>query len=140
MTDLSDRVKPDVSATDTGEAAPKRAGALAFLRRLGIILAIAAAASLGVALALGAFTAQGISNAFFGAAAVLFFLAVLPVFSEFGSTLRLAGRAAAEQKNLRSLLDGERETRNRGTGHTFLYGLAGILMFLLSLLTSSASQ
>ena len=118
-------------------AASARPGWLGFLRRLGVLVGIALGLSVLAALAVGQFNPTGISNNFFWAAFILLAIAAIPIFSEIGSGVSLIGRAAAERKDLRSLMEGEKEKRDQGARRSILYGLAGILLFLLSFVASS---
>ena len=112
--------------------------ALRFLQRLGLVLG----ASLGVvvvaALALGQFNSFGLANLLFWASLVVFGIAVWPAVSELGSGVSMIGRAAlSREKNLRTMLVESREQRDRWLDNSIVFGLAGIVIFVLSLLSAS---
>ena len=97
-----------------------------------MLVGLAVGVSALLALGSGQFGAGAISNFLFLSAFVLLVIAALPIVSEVGSGVALLGQAALEHKSLGALLAGERQKRERGARRTFLYGLAGILSFLLA--------
>jgi len=73
-----------------------------------------------------------ISNLYFLSSAVLFVVAAIPVFTEMGGNLRLAGKAL-KGDDAEKLMQAHAERSRMGTRNTFLYGLAGITTFVLAL-------
>ena len=76
-----------------------------------------------------------ISNFYFLSSIILFIVAAIPVFSELGSTAKIAGRALRESENATPLFKEKKPLFDRGARTTYVYGLAGIVTFVLSMLS-----
>ena len=75
-----------------------------------------------------------VSNLFFFSGIVFFIIAVVPAISEVSSNTRLAKRALTKGEKLSALLK-ENEPRYREGGRTtYLFGIAGVVTFILSIL------
>ena len=72
------------------------------------------------------------SNVYFIAAVVLWIVAVVPVFGEVDGNARLTRKAQRENLDRRELVMGQEEKYNRGWRVTFLYGLSGIICFVMA--------
>ncbi len=97
------------------------------------IIGIDTAAVLGGALLLG--NLRQISNLFFISSIVLLIIAVIPIFSEIGSSAKIAGRAIREGEKVSSILKDKQPVYEQGARVTYLYGLSGITTFILSIIT-----
>ena len=75
-----------------------------------------------------------ISNFYFLSSIVLFIIAAIPVFSEVGSTAKITSRALKDNKKAAPLLKEKKPVFDRGARTTYVYGLAGLVTFLLSML------
>lgn len=103
-----------------------------FWQRLFIILGIDTVIVLGAALL---FQNIGqISNFFFLSSIVFFVIAVIPIFSEIGGSAKIAGRAIRKGEDVSEQLKEKQKVYQRTARITYLFGLAGIITFLLSII------
>ena len=63
---------------------------------------------------------------------ILLVIAVIPVFTEMGGNLKLAGKVLKGEE-AEKLVKAQAERSRLGTRKTYLYGLAGITTFVLAL-------
>jgi hypothetical protein len=73
-----------------------------------------------------------ISNLYFLSSIVFFTVASLPIFSEMGGNLRVAGRRF-KGEDVDELAQSQAERSKAGMQITYLYGLAGISAIILAL-------
>lgn len=97
------------------------------------IIGIDSSAVLVVALLLG--NLRQISNLYFISTIVLLIIAVIPIFSEIGSSAKIAGRAIREGERVGPILKEKQSIYEQGARITYLYGLSGITTFLLSIIS-----
>lgn len=99
---------------------------------LGLVLGPGA---LGLLLTL--FTGILISNVFFIAAILYLLVAVVPIFTEVGGNARAGLQARREGKAARDVIAGFEKAGkySSGTRITFIFGLSGLLCFVLAVLT-----
>ncbi|HLE53439.1 MAG TPA: hypothetical protein VI755_15340 [Anaerolineales bacterium] len=76
-----------------------------------------------------------LSNLYFWSSILLFIIAAIPIFSELGSSAKLAGRAVRKGEKVGPLLKEKQPIYERGAKTTYLFGLAGVLTFILSMLS-----
>lgn len=76
-----------------------------------------------------------ISNLFFISTIILLIVAVIPIFSEIGSSAKIAGQAIREGEKVSPILREKQTIFERGARITYLYGMAGITTFILSVIT-----
>ena len=76
-----------------------------------------------------------ISNLYFWSSILLFIIAVIPIFNELGSSAKLAGKAVRKGERVGPLLKEKQPIYERGAKTTYLYGLAGVVTFILSMLS-----
>jgi hypothetical protein len=76
-----------------------------------------------------------ISNLFFISTIVLLIIAVIPIFSEIGSSAKIAGRAIREGEKVNLILKEKQSVYAHGARITYLYGLSGMTTFILSIIT-----
>ena len=74
-----------------------------------------------------------VSNLYFWSSILLFIIAAIPIFSELGSSAKLAGRAVRKGEKVGTLLKEKQPIFERGARTTYLYGLAGVITFILSM-------
>lgn len=74
---------------------------------------------------------EQISNFYFISSFFLFLIAVLPIFSEAGNSIRAAGKHLTGQ-DARAFLQAQEAKVQTGTRLTYLFGLAGITAFILA--------
>ena len=107
--------------------------AVNFLKRLGVILAATFGVVIVAALALDQFNGLGFSNLLFWAALVVLGIGVVPALAELGSGLSALRRSpASRDKSLQAVLAESRGQRDKSLDNSLLFGLAGILIFVLS--------
>ena len=108
--------------------------AVEFFKRLGLILGGSLGVVVVAALALGQFHPFGLSNLLFWASLVALGIAVIPALSELGSGFALLGRSlASREKSLRNMMAEQRDRRDRWLNSSVLFGTAGLVIFVLSL-------
>lgn len=73
-----------------------------------------------------------ISNLYFLSTGVLLVIAVIPIFSEMGGNLKLAGKVLKGDEAEKLVL-AQAERSRQGVRTTYLYGLAGITTFVLAM-------
>jgi hypothetical protein len=76
-----------------------------------------------------------VSNLYFWSSIVLFIIATIPIFGEVGSSAKLAGQAVRKGEKVGHLLKEKQPIFERGAKTTYLYGLAGVVTFILSMLS-----
>lgn len=80
--------------------------------------------------------ADQISNLFFISSLILFIIAAIPIATEIGGTAKLAGRAVKENKVVSSQLKDRQAIYERNAQTTYVYGLSGLITFILSFVTA----
>lgn len=104
-----------------------------FWQRYLILIAIDSLVVFGLAgplLLLGG--TNQISNFYFISSGVFFTAAVIPIFTEMGGNVRLAGKALKGEE-AEELAKVQAEKSKSGARKTYLYGLAGLTTFILAL-------
>ena len=104
-----------------------------FWQRLGIIIGIDILIVFIVALLMG--NLRQITNLFFLSSIILFVIAVIPIATEIGSSAKIVGKSLRESQRIGTQLKDKKSEFDRGARTTYLFGLAGLITFLLSILT-----
>jgi hypothetical protein len=92
-----------------------------------------------LAVLLGAFIFRNpgqISNLYFLSSIVLFFIAAIPIASEIGGSAKIAGRAIRHGEKVNELLRDKQVIYQQNARITYVYGLAGLVTFALSFVTT----
>lgn len=76
-----------------------------------------------------------VSNLYFISSGVFLLIAVIPIFLEMGSSVKLTGRALKKDEQVAALLKDKQADYERGARATYAFGLAGIAAFVLAILT-----
>jgi hypothetical protein len=76
-----------------------------------------------------------VSNLYFWSSVLLLIIAVIPIFSEVGSSAKLAGKAVKDGVKVGPMLKEKQPIFERGAKTTYLYGLAGIITLIFSMLS-----
>lgn len=77
------------------------------------------------------------SNLYFLSTLLFFIVAAIPIFTELGTSARIAGKAIKDGEQVGSQLKEKQPAFDRGARITYLFGLAGITTFILAILTLS---
>lgn len=104
-----------------------------FWQQYLLIIGIDSFAVLVVALVLR--NLRQISNLFFISTIILLIIAVIPIFSEIGSSAKIVGRAIREGDKVGPILKEKQSIYEHGARITYLYGLSGFTTFLLSIIS-----
>lgn len=80
--------------------------------------------------------ADQISNFFFLSSLILFIIAAIPIVTEIGGSAKLAGKAVKENKDVSSQLKDKQAIYTRNAHTTYVYGLSGLITFVLSFFTA----
>ncbi len=115
----------------TMETQPKRSFWQQYLMVIGIVTIIALIGSL----ILG--NIRQMTNLYFYSTLVLFIIAAVPVFTEVGSSVKIAGKALIDRESVGPQLKEKKPAFDRGARITYLFGLSGITTFILAILTLS---
>jgi hypothetical protein len=78
-----------------------------------------------------------ISNLYFLSCIVLFIIAAIPIVAEVGSSAKIAGKAVREGEKVGPQLKEKQTTYEQGAHITYVFGLAGLAAFILSILSLS---
>jgi uncharacterized membrane protein YhaH (DUF805 family) len=76
-----------------------------------------------------------ISNLYFWSTLILFIIAAVPIFTEVGTSAKIAGKAIKDGEKIGDQLKEKQSTFDRGARITYLFGLSGITTFVLAFLT-----
>jgi hypothetical protein len=76
-----------------------------------------------------------ISNLFFISSIVLFTIAALPIFGEVGGRAKAISSALKDGEKVGARLKEKQAEFDQGARITYVFGLAGLIVFLLSILT-----
>ena len=76
-----------------------------------------------------------ISNLYFWSTLILFIIAAVPIFTEVGTSAKIAGKALKDGEKVGDQLKEKQSTFDRGARITYLFGLSGITTFVLAILT-----
>ena len=76
-----------------------------------------------------------ISNLYFWSTLILFIIAAVPIFTEVGTSAKIAGKALKDGGKVGDQLKEKKSTFDRGARITYLFGLSGITTFVLAILT-----
>lgn len=106
-----------------------------FWQRLLIILGIDSVVVLGAAFLFHNITQ--ISNFYFLSSIVFFIIAVIPIAGEIGGSAKIAGRAIRKGENVSEQLKGKQQIYEMSAKTTYLFGSAGLITFLLSIVLLS---
>ena len=124
--------------TDTSSTQPTTVTRLtSFLKKLGIIIGAGVVAALALALVFRQFNVFGISNFLFWVSLAVMAAGVWPVIAELGSGVAMAKRALVDKENMGQLVRAAAPQRDKWISHSVTYGLAGILLFILSLVIAT---
>ena len=75
------------------------------------------------------------SNLYFWSTLIFFIIAAVPVFSEVGTSIKIAGKAFKDGEKVGSQIKDKQPVFDRGARITYLFGLSGITTFILAILT-----
>lgn len=78
-----------------------------------------------------------ISNLYFLSSIVLFIIAAIPIATEVGSSAKIAGKAIREGEKVGPQLKEKQAIFERSAHTTYVFGLAGLAAFILSMLSLS---
>ena len=101
---------------------------------MGKILAVSLLASVLYALIVGPRNVVGFSDGLFFAGAILLVIGLLPLVSEIFS--RSTVSLSSEDKSFEEILEQQREQAQRGGALTYLFGVSGIIVIVLSYVIS----
>ena len=125
--------QPSFEPNSEAEAAPHRQTA-DWIRRIGRILLVSFVGSAFYALVVGPRNLTGFSNGLFIAGAILLTIGIMPLVSEIFSratvTLRL------EDPSFEDVLEEGRRQVQRGETATYLFGVSGAIIIVLSFIIS----
>ena len=76
-----------------------------------------------------------ISNLYFWSTLILFIIAAVPIFTEVGTSAKIAGKALKDGEKVGDQLKEKKTAFDRGARITYLFGLSGITTFVLAILT-----
>jgi hypothetical protein len=103
-----------------------------FWQDLLIILGVDVVIVLALSLVFGR---DSISALFFWSSIILLVVAVVPIFSDIGASAKALRKANKEETPIKGLTPEQLARADQGARTTYLFGLAGFLMFLLAILT-----
>ncbi len=98
-----------------------------FMKRLGRVLAVSMAAAVLYALAFGPQSLVGFVNGLFWVGAILLSIALLPMFSDAINRSTMTMRA--KEQSLEEIMQ---ERSEQGDTYTFLFGVSGMIIVVLS--------
>lgn len=104
-----------------------------FWQRLLIILGIDILVVIVIAFLIG--DIHQITNLFFLSSIILFVIAVIPIATEIGGSAKIVGKALKDSQKIGSQLKDKQPEFDRGASLTYLFGLAGMITFILSMIT-----
>jgi len=76
-----------------------------------------------------------VSNLYFWSTLVLLIIAAVPVFTEVGTSVKIAGKAIKDGEKVGSQLKEKQPAFDRGARITYLFGLSAFTTFILAILT-----
>ena len=74
------------------------------------------------------------SNLYFLITLIFFIIAAIPVFSEVGTSIKIAGKAFKDGERVGNKIKDKQPAFDRGARITYLFGLSGITTFILAIL------
>jgi hypothetical protein len=77
------------------------------------------------------------SNLYFWSTLILFIIAAVPIFTEVGTSAKIAGKALKDGEKVGSQLKEKQPAFDRGARITYLFGLAGFTTLILAILALS---
>lgn len=75
------------------------------------------------------------TNLYFWSTLIFFIIAAVPVFSEVGTSAKIAGKALKDGEKVGSQLKDKQPAFDRGARITYLFGLSAFTTFILAILT-----
>ena len=75
------------------------------------------------------------TNLYFWSTLILFIIAAVPVFTEIGTSAKIAGKALKDGEKVGSQLKEKQPAFDRGARITYLFGLSAFTTFILAILT-----
>ncbi len=75
------------------------------------------------------------TNLYFWSTLILFIIAAVPVFTEVGTSAKIAGKALKNGEKVGSQLKEKQPTFDRGARITYIFGLSAFTTFILAILT-----
>jgi hypothetical protein len=76
-----------------------------------------------------------ISNLYFWNSLILFIITAVPIFTEVGTRVKIAGKALKDEVKVGDQLKDKKSAFDRGARITYVFGLSGITTFVLAILT-----
>jgi hypothetical protein len=76
-----------------------------------------------------------VTNLYFWSTLILFIIAAVPIFTEVGTSAKIAGKALKDGEKIGDQLKEKKPSFDRGARITYLFGLSGITTFVLAFLT-----
>lgn len=126
--------QPSFESHESPATFTRREQAADFVRRMGKVLAVSLVASVLYALIVGPRNLVGFSDGLFFAGAILLIIGLLPLVSEIFS--RSSVSFSSEDKSFEEILEQQREQAQRGGALTYLFGVSGIIVIVLSYVIS----
>lgn len=81
-----------------------------------------------------------ISNFYFLSSIILFIVAAIPIAAEIGGSAKIAGKAVKEGEKVNALLKEKQVVYEQQAQTTYLYGLAGLIAFVLAFVSTILIQ
>ncbi len=75
------------------------------------------------------------TNLYFWSTLILFIIAAVPVFTEVGTSVKIAGKSLKNGEKVGSQIKEKQPTFDRGARITYLFGLSAFTTFILAILT-----
>lgn len=126
--------QPSFEATNPPAKLTRRVQLADFIRRVRGVLALSLLGSVLYALIVGPRNLAGFSDGLFIAGAILLIVGLLPLVSEIFSRSTISFNA--EDRSLEDILEERRGQVQRGETMTYLFGVSGIVVIVLSFLIS----
>jgi hypothetical protein len=101
-----------------------------FIKRLGRVLAVSMAGAALYALAFGPRSLVGFANGLFWAGAILLLIALFPMVSDVVNRSTVTMRA--QDQSFEEIMQETRARSEQSDTHTFLFGVSGIIVIVVS--------
>ena len=126
--------QPSFESLKSPATRTRREQAADLVRRVGKVLAVSLVASVLYALIFGPRNLVGFSDGLFFAGAILLIIGLLPLVSEIFS--RSSVSFSSEDRSFEEVLEQQRARVQRGGETTYLFGVSGIIVIVLSYMIS----
>lgn len=130
--------QPSIEPADSEEQTSRQRRVADFSRRLAILLAVSLLGAVLYAAVIGPQNLRGLSDGLFILGAALLIIGLLPLFADIFNRSTVTFRR--RERSFQDVLDAERDRSQQNDNITYLLGIGGTIIIVLSLILGFSVQ